>query len=71
MQPPAWGLFRPRIGLAGWTGTTGRRIKTDAHDRTPRDVPAAYPLYTQLPLRTTAPGVATFHKAIRLFSRSP
>ena len=48
----AGGVFGPGARLAGRTGTTGRRIKADAHDGITGDIPARGPFDTGMPLGT-------------------
>ena len=51
VRPPrelARGLFGPGARLAGWTGTTCRPIKADAHDGIARDIPPRRPFDARL-----------------------
>jgi hypothetical protein len=48
----AGSVFRPGTRPAGWTDTTGRGIKTDAHDGITGDIPSRSPFDTRSCLQT-------------------
>src|SRR5262249_23311886 len=47
------GVFCPGARAAGWTDTTGRCIKADAHDGVAGDIPPRGPFHTRMALGTT------------------